>query len=536
MNDFSLMVPREIENNEWRWVFICSILLLFVITIPFVAAYGLAGPDKLFMGVLVNPIDGASYQAKMQQGVTGSWLFHLPYTPEAHDGIFVYTFYLALGHLARLLNLPAITVFHAVRLIGAMMMFFAIYRFVADWTSSVEQRRITWLLAVLGAGLGWVALLFGYLSPDMLGIPEAFPLQAAYANAHFPWAIAAALVAAHVLVVKCLMEDDVYPSLNIETIGLAAATVLLVSMSPFVLLPVGIGFAAMLVWLMWRRRELPVREFAWGSVVLIFALPFVIYNLSAFSARNPVFALWMAQNQTPSPPVWGYLIAFAPLLIMAGVALASLHRVFQPGDVFLLGWLLGGAALLYAPISLQRRFSMGLIIPLAIYAGRGLWRIIAPRFGKRQGLAVALSFAVFMPTTIVALVAPLVNGLKLADGDGGLYFVRSSEVEAFEWLDQNAHDSVVLASPEIGAFLPLYGVRVVFGHPYETARADERYQEVLDFYEGTDCSVIDTERVDYVFVGPREHALTGDMCPMEGTVVYESPANPEVVIYATDGN
>ncbi|HOA25671.1 MAG TPA: hypothetical protein PKI52_16800, partial [Aggregatilineales bacterium] len=97
MNDFSLMVSREIDHAEWRWVFVCSIALLVLITIPFVWAYGVGGSEARFMGVLVNPIDGASYQAKMRLGVEGSWLFYLPYTPELHDGVFLFTFYLAMG-------------------------------------------------------------------------------------------------------------------------------------------------------------------------------------------------------------------------------------------------------------------------------------------------------------------------------------------------------------------------------------------------------------------------------------------------------
>src|SRR5690606_40637088 len=59
-------------------------------------------------------------------------------------------------------------------------------------------------------------------------------------------------------------------------------------------------------------------------------------------------------------------------------------------DVFLLGWLVSGALLLYAPLSLQRRFTMGLIVPLAVYAGRGLWRVILPKIAeRRRGLVIA---------------------------------------------------------------------------------------------------------------------------------------------------
>src|SRR5690606_30652759 len=151
-----LMVSREIDHAEWRWVFVCSVALLVLITFPFVWAYGVGGSDAHFMGVLVNPIDGASYQAKMRQGVEGSWLFYLPLTPDLHDGAFLFRFYLPMGLLRRIPGLPVIPGFHAVRLVGGVLRFSAVYRFVADWTSSVEQRRLAWSLAVLGAGFGWV--------------------------------------------------------------------------------------------------------------------------------------------------------------------------------------------------------------------------------------------------------------------------------------------------------------------------------------------------------------------------------------------
>src|SRR5574341_1545843 len=117
------MTPRTIEAYEWRWVYITGGLLLIVLSLPFLWAYATAVPDRIFMGILVNPIDGMSYQAKMLQGYNGSWLFELPYTPEPHTGVFVYTFYVGLGHLARLLNVEPILVFHVVRLVGGMFMF-----------------------------------------------------------------------------------------------------------------------------------------------------------------------------------------------------------------------------------------------------------------------------------------------------------------------------------------------------------------------------------------------------------------------------
>ncbi len=541
-----MMTERFIEGKEWRWVFIVSALLLVTISIPFVWAYGAAAPDRYFMGILVNPIDGASYIAKMRQGIAGSWLFHLPYTPEPHRGVYLLTFYLGLGHLARLLNLSPVLVFHAARLVGSLVMFIFLYRFVADWTDDIVQRRLSWGLAVLGSGFGWISLLVRiltpslqveHLTPDLLGIPEAFPILAAYTNAHFPWAIALAVWAAHALATAVLVETKRWPTLsNARATGLALSVLFLVGAAPFVLVPLSVGFFAMFSWLWWRRRVFPGREAAWGLIIPIFALPQSIYTLWAISGSNPIIHAWMQQNVTPSPSIWDYLIAYGPLLILVVLAVWASRRMLQGGDIFLLGWLCSGAVLLYLPLSLQRRFSIALIVPLAVYAGRGLWRVLVPLFASRwQWVIIVLVFSLFVPTVVVSIVLPLAG--TLSPGEAYFYYISRDESQALDWIDTYVGpDEVVLASPEMGLFIPTRGPRVVYGHPFETINAQERRAEVLDFFAGVDCGVIDREGVDYVLVGPREQALAGDgtICPLPDFEVFKTSGG-KVVIYATGG-
>lgn len=531
-----MLTPGIVENEEWRWVVISGTVLLVLLLVPFVWAYGVGAPDGYFMGVLVNPLDGASYQAKMYQGLTGSWLFELPFTPEAHRGVFVFTFYLALGHLARALNLPPIMVFHAARLIGSMLMVLAFYQLIADFTADVAQRRLTWLLGVLGAGLGWVALAFGAVTPDLLILPEAFPLQAAYANAHFPWALTAALVLARTLVHQLADEDGGLPAPGTELLVLVASSLILILVSPFMLVPIGLGYGLGLLSLWVRHRALPRQQLAWGLLVIVVILPVMAYNLWAFGPDNPVFQAWMAQNRTPSPPVWGYLAAFGPLLVLAAVGAWASRRRLHVGDILLLGWLVTSLLLLYAPVGLQRRFAMGVLFPMAVYAGRGLYRVILPGVRPRLRLLVTvLVFATFLPTTVLAIVTPMVGSLQLKNEGGGYYFVDNAELDGIEWLEARQPGSLVLASPETGLFLPTRGLRVVYGHPFETVNPEAREAAVTAFYTGEDCSVASREGVDYIWVGPRERALgEGGGCPLPGDPVYES-AGGQVAIYAVDG-
>jgi hypothetical protein len=415
-------------------------------------------------------------------------------------------------------------------------MLLVLYRFIADWTDSLNQRRITWMLAAVGTGFGWLALPFGYITSDLLVLPEAFPLQAVYANAHFPWAIAIAIALAHLLTEAALTDPPSYPELNARTLAIISGTLLLVSMSPFVLVPLGIGYAALCAWLGWKERRFPRRELLWGGIVVIFGLPLALYNAWAISGVNPIFQRWMQQNVTPSPPVWDYLIAFGPLLILAAIGLWALRKHLDAGDAFLIGWIASTFICLYLPLGLQRRFAMGLIVPLAIYAGTGLWRVIAPRVPDRWRVALAaLVFLAFAPTTVLTILLPLYG--TLSPEQGFFYYVTSGEYEALEWIGERAapHD-VVLASPEFSLFVPTVGPRVVYGHPFETLDAARREAETIDYFAGASCEAITAEGVDYVIVGPRERALSrqGDACEPPGEPAFTS-SDGEVLIYAARG-
>ena len=83
---------------------ILLIAFLLILTLPYVVSYLLTGNGYHFNGFLVNPTDGHSYLAKMQIGRSGEWLFKLPYSSQPGDGVFLFTYYIVLGHIAGLLT------------------------------------------------------------------------------------------------------------------------------------------------------------------------------------------------------------------------------------------------------------------------------------------------------------------------------------------------------------------------------------------------------------------------------------------------
>ena len=138
-----------------------TLVLVIASSLPYFIAWVVAPEGAHFTGLIFNPQDGNSYIAKMRQGFVGFWSFRLAHTSEPHAGALVYLFYLLLGHVVRWTGLPLIVVYHVARAAGGAVMLLALYG-LASWLSDdVGERRVMFLLAALGSGLGWLVGVMG---------------------------------------------------------------------------------------------------------------------------------------------------------------------------------------------------------------------------------------------------------------------------------------------------------------------------------------------------------------------------------------
>ncbi|HET7010836.1 MAG TPA: hypothetical protein VFI11_08690, partial [Anaerolineales bacterium] len=185
------MRPR----GGWARILVPVVLVVAATMVPYLWAWSRSSTGSVFGGFLLNPQDGFSYLAKMRQGFDGSWLFRLPYAADPGPGVFLFTFYLFLGHVSRVLGANPLVVYHAARAIGAVCMFLASRALVEKLVPSPKGKGWAWAMILVGSGFGWMGLPFGLLALD-LWVPEAIPVLAAYASAHFPFAIAVLCMAA----------------------------------------------------------------------------------------------------------------------------------------------------------------------------------------------------------------------------------------------------------------------------------------------------------------------------------------------------
>lgn len=537
--------PSVVSGREWAWAVVTSLLVMALVSVPYLVGLAHSTPQMQFGGFLFGLDDMHSYLAKMRFGARDGWLLQLVYTGEPHAGGVAYAHFLALGKLAALISGEGahvsaqmlVIAYHAARIVCGLLLLVVLYRFAAEFLEKPSQRRLAWALAALAGGLGWVLLVLSPAGeaalPVEFYVPEAFGILSLYGLPHL--ALARALLLGGWMLLFRAEER--------RSVGYAAAAGLLWGgmsvIVPFYAALLGVLIAARLagLWIIQRRAPWVQMQIA----VLAGALPVALlaYNVWLFSS-NPVFAAWSAQNLLVSPPPRDYLLAYGLLLALAipgAVGLArgaaipppdalrasrspSPHVERGPGGeaasrrLLLLIWPPLGLLLAYAPVNVQRRLLEGVIVPLSILAALGVWRLLGerPASGKAAGwrlrqIGLAALIMLCFPSTVLLLA----GGALTAARPAWPIYHPADEIEALRWLDQHAPpDSLVLATFESGNVIPAYaGVRVYVGHGPETLRATLKRQQAQAFFlggmtNGTRRALLREAGIDYVWIGPPE--------------------------------
>ncbi len=227
--------------------------------------------------------------------------------------------------------------------------------------------------------------------------------------------------------------------------------------------------------------------------------PFFYYE---YLRKLPAFSGWgSAQNLMSSPPLYSYLSAFFPLLILAVMGFRFLRK--EPAKrkllLFLSTWVVLQFVLAYLPFPFQRRLIAGVQFPLALLGAFGLAQIRRP--------AAVVLLIILMSVSNIAITGKWIGELRPRLMP---FYLSSSYHQAFQWLSKQKDKNMVILSGFVtGNLIPgLTGFTSYLGHSSLTPEVAKKRVEVARFYKNPTMSFVLKNRIRFVFWGLEERHLS----------------------------
>jgi hypothetical protein len=485
------------------WLF--ALFMAGITSLPYIIA-ALSAPDGWHVtGAAAVPAgtetDYNGYLSGMWQGWRGHGDYQLLFTHEAHPGVpLVKGFHLLLGFIAKITDLDLVAVYHLARFGLTVIFVLALWSFACRFFDSPLERWLCILFGTIVGGWSWLLLLVpggtqAGLSPIEFWLIDAFNLLGVFYVAHFAAALTLQIVI--VLVADSWIREGGAYRLLILTLALLALTLI----QPYVILLTGTLVAVLAVYHLFMTRLLTWRRVWWLALPLGGHAALTLYQYLALRS-DPVTAEYIAQNITESPPVKYYVTGYLPFIvpILAGI---SVFRRDQSKERWLLpvAWTGIVMLLLYAPISVQRRYLIGLQTPLAVLATYGWSRGILPHISPARRPLVTIPYIGLASVALILMIGANYTAAVKPERYPAMFYSRD-EYAGYSWLKQAAKpDEVVLTTLNSsgrgsgGRLVAATGQRVFIGYWFETIYFDEKVKQVKQFY---DPATADSWRRDFL--------------------------------------
>ncbi|MBT3392203.1 MAG: hypothetical protein HN413_17535 [Chloroflexi bacterium] len=338
---------------EWRWVLGIASLFLLLSSLPYWAGYRAQTDELVFSGAVFNRLDVDAHLAAMQLGAGGAWQQHLRFTSEPHEGAYVRMAYVLMGHTADVLGLAIPAAFQVFRLSFGLLACLGIYALMAQAFDELFWRRLAFVWALSGSGLGWLMMAIGWLpQPDISPIDfwliDPYPFFGMLMFPHFSL-VTALLAAMLVGFLSYLRRPRGWKLILVAVAGVLAQ--LAQSYAPL-LADLGMAGAALAEFL--RQRKIRWQIIGALAIIALTQIPMSVYGAMVFW-RNPLWGGFITQNITLSPPpvyyFWGFALLWSPALLGIWRTLRRLPRGQQDfewnASLAAIVWLVGALILVH---------------------------------------------------------------------------------------------------------------------------------------------------------------------------------------------
>ena len=534
------MLP--LSDREKRAGYSILAIFLLCITLPYAYAWAITPPGFTWGGLLFSADDQNVHLMWARQAGNGAFFLRDLFTTEnlisGERPLFFNGLALLMGALSRASGLEVAFCYHIVRVAGAAWALWQLHLLSWSITKGAPERENArlWALALAAftTGAGFLALIWPPIRRHVILFDRAdnanWPLMPeAFFNLSallYPLNIVSfgllMLVARHILDGKAWAAF--VGALLLSNVHTYDAIPLLVMAGLWAIL----GF----------KTDKPSALRAVAALAGA-AIP-VVYQVIVF--RNSQEFQIKALTQTPPPPLFGTIITFAPLLILAALGCWNLRDRTRERN-FLLLWALVTIALVYTPfhlISFARKMIEGWQIPLLILAGVGLSQFKRPLFAGVVFAIMAISPLITLGW--IANNAAENNRSRVNSGLMPALYLYDSEVAALNFIARDAATGAVLCLPITGAYVPRATLKSTYtGHWAETLAMNAKRPLMLRYFSGQMApdearQLFARNKIRWVFEGPYERSLSpqSPSARMGLTPVFRAgEGQNETTVYAT---
>lgn len=527
-----MILKNMTSIKDFLWFSIISIGILAFSSIPYWAAHSAETDDLLFRGAYFDEMDYAVHISMMQAGRMGDWAYEMRFTSEKHQPVFLRMFYIILGHISKWVNLNVETTYHAARWIFGFMALFSIYQLCLNVFPKKILARTAFLLCSIGGGAGLVQLLFNSnllnaSSPIDFWLIDAYIFFSISVFPSFSFTLALMATALN-LYLNYLVKGKWRMLFLIIMLAVISQII-----NPIAFAVLDIACAGATVFLWWKNREVQKQQLLALVIMALAQIPLLIHNFLILN-RDPFWSQFTLQNQTLSPPLVYYAWGFAPFWLLAIYGMILAIRENNVNMTALSVWVISGFMFAYLPLPIQRRFLLGITIPLGllgIYALNHFLTVLStklPALLKREQL---IYFFYILISSISFISLSLGSSLYMLSHPVDNFYPRDLE-NALLWLDQNAEpNDFVLGEIKTGQIVAQRTrLRTYIGHPMETLFFNEKINTVEEYYQSnTPEGWIKNTSVQWVIYSQYEKELAPDFQPdSKLELVYQ---NRTVLIY-----
>lgn len=498
----------NISKQEWKSTIILSFMVVLIASIPYIYGYFTAPQGAFYTGIhTVNMGDTYSYLSWQEQAREGHILFKELYAVESQSAVIFHPLFLIMGWVGWLTGLSNIFVFHIFRVILGFIFLIVVYRFISRFFSDPMWRKVCFYIILFGAGFGWIVS--GQVSSFDLWASELIPFLSIYES---PLNLLSLILIIFSFqnILLYFSDDKKY-----RLVILGGILLLLSFIHPYDIITIGFSYIAywIAIYLFKKNLHLLWHGLKGGLIVLFITLPGLIYLYIIF--HNPVIHSWIESNVRLSMSVWNYFYGLGIWLPLAIIGFSvELIRNRSKENLLLFAWLAITGVLLFQPFFLfQRKLSLGLFVPLSIFATYGLLHVKELFNLQSRELLNRLLIILLIVISSGSLVVIMVNDVVVYSTNQVPYYLPQGYFEAGQYIKQSTEkDAVLLSSFWPSNILPsLTGHPVFYGHGDQTPNVAIKSEEQNEFFKGNDINwkgqFLKKYRISYIVFGDVEKQI-----------------------------